>query len=92
MPGDVKFEAPVAALVLAPSLAPFHSRIPVRGHTKGGFLAPFWGLIWVRLHSKTSSFLAPEKDNSCVFTTFLGSFPLFSIFFLFSTHFPLPPR
>ena len=42
MPGEVKIEARVAPLALAYPPAPFASRIPVRGHTKGGFLAPFW--------------------------------------------------
>jgi len=56
------------------------------------FFGHFFGFVWPFLRSKTSSFLAPENDNSFVFKTFLGSFPLFSIFFLFSTHFPLPPR
>jgi len=48
--------------------------------------------VWPFLRSKTSSFLAPENDNVFVFNKFLGSFPLFSIFFLFSTHFCPPPR
>jgi hypothetical protein len=46
MPGDVTFEAPVAPLVLAHSLAPFDLRIPVRFRTKGGFLAAFSSSFW----------------------------------------------
>jgi hypothetical protein len=56
VPGDVKFEARVAPLVLARPLLAFDSQTPVRYRTKGSFLAPFLGLIGVRLHSKTSPF------------------------------------
>ena len=38
------------------------------------------------------SFFAQKDAKSFFFNTFLGSFPLFSIFFLFSTRFPPPPR
>ena len=49
-------KARVASPVLTRSPAPFESRIPVRRRTRSGFLAPFLGLIWLYLHSKTSSF------------------------------------
>src|SRR5208337_2031938 len=67
-------------------ISSFHFPVP-------RFLAPFFALIWAFWGSKTSSFWAPETVNSFVLNIFLGSFPLFSIFFLFSTHFPpaLPP-
>jgi hypothetical protein len=46
MAGDVKFEARVAPLVLAHSLAPFDSRILTSMPDKRHFLAPFF---WLRL-------------------------------------------
>jgi hypothetical protein len=41
MPGEVKFEARVAPLILAHPVAPFDSQIPVRFPIRGGFLTPF---------------------------------------------------
>ena len=49
---------------------------------------PIFRFVWPFLRSKTSSFLAPKNANPFPFNTFLGSFPLFSIFFQFSMHFP----
>ena len=88
MPGDVKFEARVAPLVLAHSLAPFDSRISTSIPHKRRFFGPFLGSIWVRLHSKTSSFLAFQKAKSLVCTRSVGSFRKNNIFLPFPRLFP----
>jgi hypothetical protein len=95
MPGDVKSDTHVAPLALAQPPAPFDSRILASIPRKRRFFGPFLGLIWVRLGSKASSFLAPKNANSFLFNKSLGSFPLFSIFFHFPRLFPplpSPPR
>jgi hypothetical protein len=68
--------------------APLDSPIRVQCRTKGGFLATFLALIWGRLHSKTSSFLAFQNAKPFVCNRSVGSFPLFSIFFAFPRLFP----
>ncbi len=88
MPGDVKFQARVAPLVLAHPRASFDLQIPVRFPTKGRFFGPFLGLIGVRLHSKTSSFLAFENTKSFVCTRSVGSFRKNNIFLAFPRLFP----
>ena len=62
--------------------------VPGQCCTISGFFATFFAFVWVRLHSKTSSFLAPKNANSFPVNKFLSSFPLFSIFFPFSADFP----
>ena len=56
---------------------------------KRRFFGPVWGLIWVRLHSKTSSFLAFQNTKSFVCTRSVGSFRKNNIFLPFPCLFPL---
>ena len=88
MPGDIESQARVAPLVAAHPLPSFDSQILTSMPHERPHFGPFWGLIWVRLHSKTSSFSPFENAMSFVFTRSLGSFPLFSIFFAFPCPFP----
>jgi hypothetical protein len=84
MPGDVKFDTRVA-----PLRSPNRRRLPpCEFDFDSTQKAVFWPLFWVRLHSKTSSFLAPKNANSFLFNNSFGSFPLFSIFFHFPRLFP----
>jgi hypothetical protein len=87
MSADIRFTVHVA-----PFYSPARRRLPPCefdfDSTQKAVFGPFWGLIWVRLHSKTSSFLAPKNGNSFLFNNSFGSFPLFSIFFHFPRLFP----
>jgi hypothetical protein len=58
MPGDVKFQARVAPLVLARPLPPFDSQILTSIPHKRRFFGAFFGFDWGSFASKTSSFLA----------------------------------
>src|SRR5208337_2921639 len=84
MPADIRF-----AVRVAPFYSPVRRRLSTResdfDSTQKAVFGPLFG---VRLRSKTSSFSAPKNANSFFFNTFLGSFPLFSIFFHFPRLFP----
>jgi hypothetical protein len=55
---------------------------------KSRILGGFFRFGRLFLHPKWGSFFAQKDAKSCVCNKSLSSFPLFSIFFLFSTHFP----
>ena len=88
MPGDVKFEARVAPLVLALPPPPFDSRILTSISHKRRVFGRFFGFVLAFLHSKTSSFLAFQNAKSFVCTRSVGSFRKNNIFLPFPRLFP----
>ncbi len=88
MPGDVKFQARVAPLVLAHLLPSFDSQILTSMPHKRQFFGPFLGFDWGSFASKTSSFSAFQNAKSCVCTRSVGSFRKNNIFLPFPCLFP----
>jgi hypothetical protein len=68
----------------------FHFRVSIFQFPSSNFevFGSIFRFVWAFLRSKTSSFFAPKNANSFAVNKFVSSFPLFSIFYLFSTTFP----
>ncbi len=88
MPGDAKFEARVAPLVLAHLLPSFDSQILTSMPHKRQFFGPFLGFDWGSFASKTSSFSAFQNAKSFGCTRSVGSFRKNNIFLPFPCLFP----